>query len=222
MEEFGLAQACLSGDQVALNHLNREFLCALEPIVQRVCQNASERDDVLQLTRLRLLVGDGRPRLAEYHGRGSLMGWLKMVTTRLALNERAQRGAHETRERYVDAAPDVSLDRDPTLLLLRQRHAVDFDAALRTGWATLTAQQRTILKMSTLDGLSIDRIAAVFGTHRTTAFRWLERARADLLDSTRQALASRLAISGTELESLLRGLDSELGVSLRTIMLSGP
>jgi RNA polymerase sigma-70 factor (ECF subfamily) len=216
--ELLLALACLARDASALRHFEREFLAEVLPVARRLMRDEAAQHELLQLTRLRLLVSDGRPRLAEYAGRGSLGGWVKAVATRLGLNELKALARTEAREEPVEQLPEVDLEQDPTLLVLRERHREDFTAALRTGWARLTAQQRTVLQMNLLDGVSIDRIGAVFGAHRATAARWLEKARADLLDATRAALAERLSLSPNELESLLRAVGSQLDVSVRSIM----
>lgn len=217
LHELFLAQACLTGQPGALRFFERDYFEAVRVAARQLKATDSECEELTQLTRVRLLVGD-QPRLREYHGRGSLRGWLKAVTLRVGLNEIKQRTRGQQREQPVAEVPDFTLEHDPTLLVLRNRHRDDFDAALRTGWQQLTSQQRTILQMSVLDGQSIDRIGAVYGVHRTTAFRWLEQSKTELLEAARGALAARLALSPTELESLLRGIGSQLDVSIRTIM----
>ncbi len=216
--EFYLAQGCLAGSPAAHQHFERVFLAAALPPVRRVLRDDAQVEELLQLTRVRLLVGDGRPRLAEYKGQGSLQGWVKAVAIRLALNQVATRNRAETREAPLEALTEVGLDQDPTLAMLQQAHRADFRAALEAAWQQLTERQRAVLRMNTLERASIDVIGAVYGVHRVTASRWVERARGELLAGTRDVLAARLKLSTNELESLLRAIDSKLEISLRSIM----
>jgi RNA polymerase sigma-70 factor (ECF subfamily) len=72
--------------------------------------------------------------------------------------------------------------------------------------------------MHLLDGASIDRIAAVHSVHRATAARWLERIRERLASGTRRLLQERLRVSRDELASLVRLIDSQLDLSLSTLL----
>jgi RNA polymerase sigma-70 factor (ECF subfamily) len=218
--DFALACACLAGDAIAQAAFEAEVLAQVMPIARRMLQSDADCQELLQLTRLRLLVGDGCPRLAEYHGKGSLAGWVKTVATRLGLNELKHLQRAQAHEQAMGELPELGLEHDPTLVVLRERHRTDFQAALREGFSQLTGQQRTLLQMSLLDGLSIDRIGAANGVHRATAARWLEQARLDLIALTRSALAQRLALSPTELESLLRDLGSQVDLSLGGLLRS--
>jgi RNA polymerase sigma-70 factor, ECF subfamily len=218
LSEFYLAQACIGGSAAAHQHFERDFLASTLGPVRRVVRDDAQVEELLQLTRVRLLVGEGRPRLAEYKGHGSLQGWVKAVAIRLALNHLTTRNRTEAREAPVEALTEASLEQDPTLAMLQQTHRDDFRAALQAAWQQLTERQRTVLRMNTLERASIDRIGAVYGVHRVTASRWVERARGELLAGTRDVLAARLKLSTNELESLLRAVDSKLEISLRSIM----
>ena len=112
-------------------------------------------------------------------------------------------------------------DPDPELALLRARHRASFRAAFARAIAALTARERAVLRLSTLDGLTLARIGAMYGRDASTVSRWLEQIRHALLAATRTELAAELGGSPAELESLMRLADSELSVSLTRLLASG-
>ena len=72
--------------------------------------------------------------------------------------------------------------------------------------------------MHYIDGLNIDRIGVVFHVHRATVARWIAGAREQLHERTMAEVASGLALSQEELESLLRVVRSSLDLSLRALL----
>src|SRR5262249_35085524 len=61
------------------------------PVLQRMGLAASQIDEVVQILRAKLLVGDARgrsPPIASYAGRGPLVGWVRTAARRTALSLR--------------------------------------------------------------------------------------------------------------------------------------
>ncbi len=54
--------------------------------------------------------------------------------------------------------------------------------------------------------------------HRATAARWLQAARAAVLDGTQGELIRRLRLSRTELANVMRLIESQLDVSLPRLL----
>jgi RNA polymerase sigma-70 factor (ECF subfamily) len=207
-----LACACLEGDARALEELEKSHLSLVPQFVAGIDSTESGVDEIRQELRDRLLVGRGesRPKLAEYRGRGRLASWLRVVALRTALNMRA--GA---KQRVSPEAADALLaSPDPELEYLRARYAPQFHAAFEQALATLDAQERTVLRMHLVDGLSIDRIGQLFDVHRATAARWLGRAREQLFVKTRDYLHAELGLSATEFASIVKLVQSQLDVSI--------
>jgi RNA polymerase sigma-70 factor (ECF subfamily) len=71
-----------------------------------------------------------------------------------------------------------------------------------------------LLRLSVIDGLGIDQLAAIFHVHRSTAARRLEAARDALVAVTRERMRATLAITDSELESILRMLHSLTDLTL--------
>jgi RNA polymerase sigma-70 factor, ECF subfamily len=215
-EDLYLAFACLEGDTAALSLLEERVISQVDRAVVSIDSSHDFMNEVRQSLREKLLVG-AAPRLAEYRGEGSLVAWARTVAVRLALNLKRV-GAKE--QPTGDASLlELSLHgRDMEFDYVRQQHRADFLAALREALASLDVQARNVLRLSFVDHLSIDQLAALYGTHRATAARWVAKARETLVHRTRQALARRLSLDAEQLDSLLNALQSHLEISLRGLL----
>lgn len=225
-----LALSCLAKDASSLAKLERDIILPLQPTIERVCRNGkTSADDVIQWTREKLLVsgGTGRdgvaspPKLTQYTGRGSLAGWIRVVATREALQDR-RKSKHELTS--MDAVsllgggpPAVSME----VALLRERYAASFRTAVEGALKALTPEQRSLLRFHTKDGLTIDQLAPMLGVHRATAARRLERARLDALEHTRRILRDSQGLSESEARSICTALGSEIDVSIARALSDG-
>jgi RNA polymerase sigma-70 factor (ECF subfamily) len=219
-----LAQACARGDAAALRILERDYFQT--PSASSASHDApsllpprhrADAAEVLQLLRHRLLVpdADGRVRIGEYAGRGSLRAWLRVAAVRVALNlhrRRRERPLEEDRELANRAAGDLEITD------LKTRYRREFKEAFSAALLTLEVRDRNLLRQHYLDGLTMETIAPLYRVHRITIVRWMERARAALGKATRQQLGSRLQVERTELESILRLIDSQLEMSVRAFL----
>jgi RNA polymerase sigma-70 factor (ECF subfamily) len=140
-----------------------------------------------------------------------------VAAVRLAIESRrgAAHGNEESDAALLEAA---DLGADPELACVRHMYKEDFAAAFREAMAALSSRERNVLRMSHLDGLSIDQIGAVYRVHRATAARWIARAQETLLLETRQRLVDKLRISETEFESLMVLVRSHLDLSLHRFL----
>jgi RNA polymerase sigma-70 factor (ECF subfamily) len=91
---------------------------------------------------------------------------------------------------------------DAELALLMQRYQGAYQAALRRALAGLTARERTLLRMSILEGLTVERLGQIYRVHKTTTARWLREARAKLVERTFAELRLQLDLSEAALHSL--------------------
>ncbi|PZR12336.1 MAG: transcriptional regulator [Archangium gephyra] len=211
-----LATACLAGDPAALAALDEQVIARIDKAVAGIDSSRAFLDEVQQLVRERLLVG-AAPRLAEYSGKGALVAWARTVALRLALNLRRDTGKETPHEdEALEAMPFQG--RDLELDYVRSTHRADFTAAFADALASLDAKDRNLLRLSIIDRLSVDQIGAIYGAHRATAARWVNAARDALLERTRKNLAERLKLTGSELQSLLGALQSNLEISLNRML----
>jgi RNA polymerase sigma-70 factor (ECF subfamily) len=218
-----LACACAASDARAIEAFDRRYLSELPALLARSGVPHADAEDATQALRARLFTapkGARAAKILEYSGRGSLAGWLRVAGTRLAAN--ARRTVTRAARRAAEAAPPPGLSTvDPELLAVRRRYGPAFDAAIREGFAALSAEERTVLRLYFVDGLNIDRIGVALGLSRATVGRRMIAARACVLDTTLRVLGERLGATTTELESLLTVIRSTLELSLGGLIAMG-
>jgi RNA polymerase sigma-70 factor (ECF subfamily) len=111
---------------------------------------------------------------------------------------------------------------DPELAAIQRRHGDDFNRALHGAFASLTAEERTVLRLYFVDGLNIDRIGGALGLSRATVGRRMITARTRLHEETLRLLGESLRVTPQELESLLAVVRSKLEVSLGALLGPAP
>lgn len=210
-----LALLAAAHDGPALALFEREVAARIPALLAPHAALAPLGEQIAQDVRAALLLAgpDGRPRLLGYSGRSPLLAWVRVVAVRQGL--RARR-AEQRRARHEEAAPEPLPALDPERDLMRLQFRAAFDRACRAALAALPARERLLLKLRHQDGLSIDKLAVVYGQHRATAARQLAQARRALLDGTRARLREALGLGEAELEEALRSARSQLSVSLRS------
>ncbi|HEY2517467.1 MAG TPA: sigma-70 family RNA polymerase sigma factor [Polyangiaceae bacterium] len=217
------ALACVHGDSAALEAFEAQYAPLLVQSARRAKLADADAEEVAQQLRVFLLVGEGEspPKLVEYAGRGDLRGWLRVVAMRAALRV-ARRGAGaggEGRSGDDDAVLAVrSTGDDPELGYLKAVYRTAFRAAFAAAITSLEGREKTLLRQHLVDGLTIDEIAPLYGVHRATAARWLEKARELLLTRVRHEFADRARVSDRELVSVLRLVESRLDITLRRLL----
>jgi RNA polymerase sigma-70 factor (ECF subfamily) len=211
-----LACACSSGARRAIESFEARYAVDVDAVVVRVTGSKRGRDEVLSRLRQKLFVGGGsaHPAIGQYSGRSALRTWLNVALVRLTLNVAA--GANRelpVEDEILEALPAEGAD--PELEHFKRLYAAEFRAALAEAIAGLATRERNLLRHGFADGLTIDQIGALYGAHRSTAARWVRGAQQKLLTRLRRALVTRLGVSETELQSIVRLIESRIDVSLR-------
>jgi RNA polymerase sigma-70 factor (ECF subfamily) len=210
-----LACALTDGDRAALAAFDRHYMREVDVALARMRIGPPRSNDVKQLVRQRLFVGDGVPgKIAEYAGRGDLRRWVRSVAVRTCLND-LRKGKHEvlTDDDQLIAQHAVPGD-DPELAYMKRSYAHEFQAAFSEALSRLGAREQTLLRYHHVDGLNIDEIGAIYRVHRVTAFRWLEKAKEVLVEATLVIMRARLNVTPRELDSVLRLIRSQVHLSL--------
>ncbi len=212
-----LACACLAGDTAALAALERDFIALVPTYIARTSSDPELVDEVRQRVRQRLLVGDtASPRLLDYAGRGPLGAWIRVMATRIALDLLQQRaGAPDTEELALEQA---ALGAGPELGLIKTRCRVAVKECFSAAFSALAGADRTLLRYSLLDGLTVNEIAAATRAHRTTVMRQLARVREGLISDVRRRLIERLGVDNAEAEEVVGLVRSGLDLSLSRLL----
>jgi RNA polymerase sigma-70 factor (ECF subfamily) len=206
------ALGCALGDPPAVKAFHDELVPRARAAASKTSSDPEALCAVEDVLVQKLLVSDGvePPRIRGYAGRGPLASWVCAAAVRAAVD-------HTRAEQARAARPQLDLQvaaEDPELKLIRERHGRDFSEAFEGAFAKLEAADRNVLRLSVVEGLSIDRLAVMFGAHRSTMARRLARIRQYLMEETRNILAERLSLAEPELASLMRAVRSHLQLSL--------
>jgi RNA polymerase sigma-70 factor (ECF subfamily) len=225
-----LACACAVGDPDAINPFETAYMRAVDIALARMRSPGPRASDVKQLVRQRLFV-TATPisvagvafhgKISEYAGRGDLRRWVRSVAVRTCLND-LRKGKNEilTDDDQLIANHTVGGD-DPELAYMKRTYSNDFKTSFGEALAGLGPREQTLLRYHHVDGLNIDEIGAIYRVHRVTAFRWLEKAKEQLVQRTLDLLRAKLRLSPKELDSVLRMIRSQIHLSL-VRQLGGP
>jgi RNA polymerase sigma-70 factor (ECF subfamily) len=213
--EVYFAAGLALGDRSAIAVLERDWLPSAVRSASHLLTATVRADDLRQTIRAKVLLAEGGepPRIATFAGLGPLAGWLQVVAVRAALSARRER-REPVSEEDDDLLWIASPNDDPELDYLRAKCKREFKEAFHEALASLTTDDRNLLRLHLVEGLSIDEIAPMFQIHRATAARRLIRAREATYEATRAALVSRLGLSESECTSIMGLVMSQLDISL--------
>lgn len=215
VEDLYVAVGAAGGDRKAHEELDRRLRAAVPSAAARMRASNSFIEEVTQRLRQKLLVGgpDGNPKIHAYVARGPLSSWLRAAALREALNLlEGERDDTPLDGATLGRLP--STGSDPELDLVKRRYAPQFKAALDHALRGLPPKERNLLRLYFVQGLTVEEIGRMEGTHKSTISRWLAKARAQVLDTVRTNLGETLKLSPRELDSLIGVLQSQLHVSL--------
>jgi RNA polymerase sigma-70 factor, ECF subfamily len=219
-----LACACTYGVQGAVEQFIAAHGATAGAFIRHVDTSPAFADEVRQLLWQKLFVKDGPdavPRIAGYLGRGPLSGWVGVVAQRTGLDlvrgEKKHAGsAGESLAEALPAVADVELD------YLRMRYRTEFREAFQAAIAALTERERVILRLHVVNGLSHEKIAAVYRVTQPTVTRWIAKARETIAREAQKNLRQRLDVSTSELESIAHMVVSQLDLSVARWLNSDP
>jgi RNA polymerase sigma-70 factor (ECF subfamily) len=219
IEDLYLAQACATGAAAALAAFEGACHGPVVGALRRMGLAADAIEEIIQHVRAKLFVAtDAPPKIAMYSGRAPLASWVRTIATRAAVDRlRANEPATADDDALVQL-PDTS--DTPELAHFREQYRAEFKDAFEEALATLDVRERNVLRHHFVDGLTTEEIGALYGVHKTTAFRWLESARVALSKRTRSNFCQRVKVVPTELDSILRLVQSQIDLSLSRVLAS--
>jgi RNA polymerase sigma-70 factor (ECF subfamily) len=215
-----LALACAARHPAAIAVFEDHYMPVVTTALRGMRGSEDVTQEVAQQIRERLLVGDGErgPRIGDYAGRGDLRRWVKTaaVHTFFNLRKRAARevGVEDSDALDALATPDV----EPELAHMKQRYRDELHAAFTSALAELDDRSRALLRYRYVDGLEVEKIAAIYKVHRGTLHRWLAEARDALGEATVGALQRRLGANTEEAHSIRRLVQSQVEVSVSRLL----
>ncbi len=211
-----LALGCVSGDSRALQYFESDVLSEVDPVLSRLGVSTADADEIRQELRVRLLTrSEAREAvLTSYLGTGSLVNWVRAVAGRQALMSfRRNKPTESLEEELVEEAFS-----DPVLAELKGRYRSEFKRALQASVGLLEPRERAIMRALVVDGRSVTEVAQIYNVHRVTASRWVSKIRMTLLEKTRARLGEELNLGDSEVQSVIRLIESQMEMSLARVL----
>lgn len=213
-----LTCACAAGDAAAVEAFDTAYLGGIEGSLERMKLPSSALEEAKQVVRHTLFVGqEGRaPKISEYRGTGELKTWVRAAAVRASFrvmrNPKGQADVDAAVLSGVPASGDVELE------YLKRTYGPGFGSGLEEAFQELSAAERNLLRHHFVHGLTIDDLSSLYKVHRATAARRLVAARQRLAERTREVLAVRFGVRKSEVSSLVRLIESQLDVTLGSIL----
>jgi len=213
-----LACGCAMGNVKAIAAFDAHYIAKLSSAFSRPTRGTGEGDEIAQRLRVRMLVGDGRrpPRIGSYSGRGPLGRWIRIAATRLTAD------LHRLAAPTFDATSPDATPSDAERSYVIQRYGDEFANALESALRQLTRRARALLRLHFREEVSVAQIATNQGVSARTIQRRLAGIEKQIVANLQSVLAKRLALSSSQLESLLPDVESELVFVLRRFFAGPP
>lgn len=215
VDDLYLACACAAGAPEALRAFDRCYIDRVDGFVRRFDSSRAFADEVRQILRRKLFLAEPprNAKIEEYSGRGALASWVGVAAQRVAVS------LLRTRRPEADAPEDIlegeiSQKADPELEYVRTRYRSEFRAALGEALGSLPDEERTLLRLYYVGGLSLLKLAQLKQVSFATVSRRLERTRRTIAERMKKTLERRLHLSPSEFTSLARLVRSSLESSL--------
>lgn len=220
IEDLYLAAGVLEGEAAAIASARARFAPILRRVIDRLVPPA-EQDDTRQRLETHLLVARGQqgPALDSYRGSGSLDSWVRAVSTRFVVDDTRARARAPVQTGWRSQSDDVAPSEIDRRVAVHEHGQAVRDAMTRA-FAELNVRERNLIRYSVFHGLGVDDLGALYGVHRSTAARWLERARSALSAHVEHEFARQLGAAQGEAASLLRDVRGRLDVSVRSFLAS--
>ncbi|MGH9428475.1 MAG: RNA polymerase sigma factor, partial [Terriglobia bacterium] len=176
-----LTTACASGDGQAWEGFRGQYRSVIQFAALKTSTNASEAAELSDTLFTDLFLphesGRGESKIAQYHGLGSLEGWLKVVVHRMAIDQiRLHQRDIPMEELEVELPSNNSHGRADKTVEERDIHRARemVSECLATALEQLSAQERLVLNLYYLEGVNLKGIGQFLKAHESTASRLLD------------------------------------------------
>ena len=214
VEDLYLAYAVSRHDKVALEAFERAFVSRVPEYVLRTTVERDLVEEIQQTLRERLVLGTGGPpKILEYAGRGALGGWVRITAVRTALNHLRKPTTSELHEEEAHA-PSL----DPELSFVKAHVRDLFRAAFAHVLAQRSAEDRSMLRLHHVQGMTLDQLSRMYRVPRATLGRKIDRVRKEILAATEEHLREGHRLSPSEVISVIRSANSQIHLTLTKIL----
>lgn len=215
-----LACACVERIPAAIAEFLAAFGERIPMYLGKLARSADLVAEVRQILVTRCVIGDANkpPALTAYSATGSLEGWLRATAVReaLAINRDSDRNVGEVDVVMAAQIPWV----DHEIALFKQIYREPVSRAFATACAGLDAEDRALLRLHYVDGVTTAKLATMFRISRATLIRRLAAARELLVERVKAALQLASGVADRDFDSVLRLVKSQIDLRLSVVLRS--
>jgi RNA polymerase sigma-70 factor (ECF subfamily) len=212
-----LACACANRVPGAVEAFMRRFDREIRIAAARIDRSPSFCDDVKQSLSETLFVSGDTPRIAQYSGRGPLGAWVGMSARRLAGRIGSGRAAVPLDEEAM-ALEALGPQDDPGLFYLKKRYGEEVRQAVSDAFGALDPEDKTMMRLSLVEKMSLEEIGKVFGVNQSTISRRVANVRNAVTKAAKRQLRESLGASTEEVESIIRMVQSQVEIRFSRIL----
>jgi RNA polymerase sigma factor (sigma-70 family) len=194
VEDFGLVEGCIEGDQNALLRLQAEYGPNVVGFLMRSGADISQAEEIVnQLWADLVTAPPGEsPKLARYDGSCRLATWLNTVAVNRLMSARR---SQKRRDGYIATsidAPVVDEDSERTFGSQIPAPAIDsiepplielLRGAIQNAFASCPAETFVLLQLAHGDGLRLRELGQIWGCNPSTLSRRLDQATSEIARS---------------------------------------
>lgn len=207
-DDLLFAMACLQHNEFAIRRLTGD-------LIPKACAALDRRglvfEDDLRAQLIHDLLFAENPLLQSFYGKGRLLGWLKVIVKRRAQKLVAQAPTPSVDETQLLNAI-AGTQNDPHQYMVTEMKGL-FREALHYAISHLPAADRLLLRQYFVDQLTIDKLAALYGQHRTTYARRISGIIEDIRVAIRNSITSNANVTSAEYESYERLIAGSFEIS---------
>ncbi len=231
-DDLCLIVACENGSETAWDDLVKSFDSTVKSTARAISKNAEDAEDLAGSIWAELYGlkhdkdGKLKSKLSYYSGRGSLAGWLRAVTSQLAIDQfrKMKKLVQIEEDREFENLAQVSAEKtgndavvsksaNPEEIFSENEAQKDVSNALKQAIGELEAEDRLILKLYYFDDLKLKDIGTTLGFHEATASRKLARLQSEIRKSVEKILQKEHGWKQDEVKRNLSETASKLGIS---------
>jgi RNA polymerase sigma-70 factor len=218
-----LTTACASGDSLAWEGFRRQYRSVIHAAALKTSTSAGEAAELSDTLLTDLFLpqesGRGESKIAQYHGLGSLEGWIKVVVHRMAIDQIRLHKRDVPMEELEVELPSNRGKADETVEEREIHRAREMVAqCLTTALEQLSAQERLVLNLYYLEGVNLKGIGQFLKAHESTASRLLDRLKTQLQKSVNKQLQERFKVRKTEVPHLIELAQGHLEIDFKRIL----
>jgi RNA polymerase sigma-70 factor len=226
-EELFLTTACASGDGGAWKAFHLRYHRVIQQAARYCTENASEAQELSESMMSDLFLpisassGKKTSKIGQYDGTGSLEGWIKVVVTRMSIDQirRSRKQVSledlamepESRARtQEEVGPSIGMDVPAASKM--------FLASLNHAMNQLSAQEKLILSLYYQRDLSLKEIGRLIKVHESTVSRTLDRLKKQVRKSVERHLRDHFRVRAAEVPQLIEVAHLEADIDLKNML----